>query len=166
MIAQKVRPLTSNYYWLKAVSKDDPFIEKLLWTCSWHHYSPAYQWRGSTQRAPCRNKEAEEEASAFPPPCRDEPPTGNTESSARLITSSKTPQTRQFNQFILGMLSPRLTLQFTLSLKTTAFVAYTLVQYYVESCFTSFTHICSSVVMSRNKIWKLTRNTTWQQFEL
>lgn len=71
---------------------DDPFTGKLLWTHSWHHYSPVYQWRGSTQRAPCRNREAEEEASAFPLPCRDEPPTGNIKSSAKVIMSSKTPQ--------------------------------------------------------------------------
>lgn len=94
---KKVHPFTSNYYWLKAAAVGDPFIVKLLWTRSWHHYSPAYQWRGSTRRAPCRNKEAGEEASAFPHPCRDEPPTGNTESSATLITSSNSPQSRQVN---------------------------------------------------------------------
>lgn len=31
---------------------------------------------------PCHNREAEEEASAFPHPCRDEPPIRETESSA------------------------------------------------------------------------------------
>lgn len=106
IMALKVCPFTSNYYWPKAVAVDDPFIGKLVWICSWHHYSPAYQWRGSTLRAPCRNKEVEEEASAFPPPCRDEPPTGNTKSSARLIMSSTTPQTRPVNQFIQDLYNP------------------------------------------------------------
>lgn len=91
---RKVRSFTGNYRRPKAASVGDPFLKELLWTRSWHHYSPAYQWRGSTRRAPCRNKEAGEEASAFPHPCRDEPPTGNTESSARLIMSS-TNQTGQ-----------------------------------------------------------------------
>lgn len=82
-------------------------MEKLIWSCSWYHYSPAYQWRGSTQRAPCRNKEAEEEASAFPPPCPDEPPTENTKSSARLTSKFHTAGTSSniycrfwFNSFI------------------------------------------------------------------
>lgn len=65
---------------------------QLLWSHSGRDYSPAYQWRGLTQRGPCRNREAGEEASASPRPCRDEPPTGNTESSATLLTSSRAPE--------------------------------------------------------------------------
>lgn len=62
------------------------------WTHLGRHYSPAYQWRGSTQRGPCRNKEAGEEASASPRPCWDEPPTGDTESSATPLMSSWSPR--------------------------------------------------------------------------
>lgn len=38
---------------------------------------------------PCRNKEAEEEASAFPHPCPDEPPVENTMISATPTVKSK-----------------------------------------------------------------------------
>lgn len=90
-MAQRVQPFTSNYNLPKAAN--DPFTVQLLWTHSGRHYSPAYQRRGLTQRGPCRNKEAGEEASASPRPCRDEPPTGDTESSATLLMSSRAPKT-------------------------------------------------------------------------
>lgn len=83
-MAHKVHPFTSNYNSADTVAVDDAFAVKLLWTHAWHHYSPASQWRGWTQKAPCRNRAAEEEASAFPLPCQDEPPTEDTESSATL----------------------------------------------------------------------------------
>lgn len=175
-MAQKVRPFTSNYYWPMAAAVDDPFIEKLLWTRSWRHYSPAYQWRGSTQRAPCRNKEAGEEASAFPHLCRDEPPTGNTESSDRLIMNSKTPQSREVKTVYTGaapLSSPRFILRLARHwillpmLHEHYFIATTLQQQNImlKVFLTPFAHICFSMVMSRSMISNLIGNTAWQ-FEL
>lgn len=89
-MTQRVQPFTSSYNLPKAAN--GPFTAQLLWCHSGLHYSPAYQWRGLTQRGPCRNKEAGEEASASPRPCPDEPPTGDTESSATLLMSSRSPE--------------------------------------------------------------------------
>lgn len=136
---QAFSPFTRNDHCLKAAAVDDLFIEKLIWTGSWYHYSPAYQWRGSTQRAPCRNKEAEEEASAFPPPCRDEPPTENTKSSARLTMSSIIPQTRHNSYYILPLHVQQLQSQ----LMTATFTAYISSRVLCWMfLFSYFAHIC------------------------